>query len=278
MSGFEITASEAKEGIKPEIMDFLFGPNFDEISRNSADLVRSGSPEALYVPAVKLIVGATLNVLSLPDVAERLPQEVAARRSAALYAAEYATNLALTVDAFSHYYAKNSDLNNLAVRKGDALAIRDKTYLLSLGQAPFYDVSIVSGGAHRVIQENNISETPSDVIARSTGLLAISGVYKGHSRKAVNYLGNPYARSEHLALEGQENDPNVGFTPLANEFLRGLHEKGRGCPAGKIPSGASEGTLLEEYWGKIVTYLVPPDATTDWYTDKQVAWRLWNRL
>jgi len=264
MSSFVLDREEIKAGIKPEIMDFLFGSNYDELSEIAADLVKEGRSEARYLPAVRLIVGSALRVLELPEVAGRLPQEIAARRNAALHAAECATNLALATDTLTQYYVDNPFLMNLTVKSGEEGALRNKEYLLSLGQSPFFDVAGVSGAALNLIRERDVSGSPPDIIARSTGLLAISGVYKGDSDVAVDYLGLPYASTEHLGLQEGIDGPEVDFTAEAKDFLGNLHVQGRGCPAGKVTEQGADHSLLEEYWRKLVYYLVPENATAEW--------------
>src|SRR5579862_4295508 len=106
---FEFDKAETKAGLKPPLMDMLFTHVYDSVASQSANLVSKGSPEALYAPAVKVIVDAALNTVELPEVQERLPLEVRDRRNIAAWCAEYATNLALMLQLFPAYYERQSD-------------------------------------------------------------------------------------------------------------------------------------------------------------------------
>jgi len=262
--GFEFTRLELKAGIEPPLLSLLFSDAYDTVAQGAADVVEAGRSEAFYAPAVKVIIDSTLSTVTQPGIQERLPREVGLRRNIALNCAEYATGVAILLDAFRRYYGANPRLLGLGICDVDFEELRSQDYLESLGKAPIFDAAVASGGALRALQASSetFTETPAEVIARSSGLLAVSGIYKGHSRRAMNFLGLPYARSEHYVIQDGEKGPEVTFTRNAKAFLASLREEGRGCPAGKIESPTQVGgTLLEEYWGRMVRYLIPQNAT-----------------
>jgi len=261
---FQLSTEEATIGLKPPIVDLLASELYENVSRQSAELIANGSPEAMFSPFVKVILDSALNTLTLPTVQERLPKEVVERRTIGAYCAQYATNLLLHFDLPTKYFGSHYALFPLLLLPNSAKNLRNKEYLTNLGSAPFSDVSIVAGGALRAIRsQTELTESPANVIAGSRGLLAVSGVYKGNVQEAVRYLGIPYATADHFMLYDDPKGLRVGFVDETKSFLQNLYVPGRGCPAGKMRADNGEQSMLSEYWERLVDYLIPADATTD---------------
>jgi len=164
---------------------------------------------------------------------------------------------------FKLFYEHNIDLLPIAKSILKELTDpKDMEYISSLGLAPVFDTSVVSGGALRFLQERDLAgDDPASIIARSRRLLVISGIERGNSRKAFAYLGRPYAAAEHFELVPDREDTTLAFTEETSAFLRSLGD-GAGCPSAKQATLHDPNlTLLEDSWRRTVSYLVPPDAT-----------------
>lgn len=265
MGDFKFTPDEYKAGLKPALMELVTPGSDSSLSQQTAALVESGRPEAFYAPAVRVVLDAALNTVTQPSVTARLPREVEIRRNIAIHCATYAVNLAQYSNLFPQYYRNNQELMAVASDNPSIDDLEDNEYLTSIGEAPFFDAAIACGGALRILQanDNKVNEEPAAVIARSTGLLAISGIYKGNSPKAVEFLGAPYADPQHMEVRDGEEGIKVHFTDTATTHLRSLSQPNRGCPAAKLDAENAHVSLLEQYWKRMAHYLVPPDASVD---------------
>jgi len=265
----ELSQDEIRAGILPETEAFIGqSDDYAAISANVRELVENGRHEALYVPAVKYIVDATLGIVTQPQVEPRLPKSVTARSQAAIHFAKYVVDVGLKGGIFMHFYAHNPDLRDAPMGEGEIVHLTDPDdetgYLASIGAAPFYDTAIVSGGAFNFLEEQHITEPAADVIKRSLGLLAISGVYKGLSKVAFDYLGSPYAATEHFRLVPGTEETKLAFNEETGAMLRRLQVSDRGCPSGRIASPEKpDTTVLQQAWHRLVDYLVPSDATAE---------------
>ncbi|HSW37312.1 MAG TPA: hypothetical protein VLG37_03005 [Candidatus Saccharimonadales bacterium] len=244
------------------VNNFL-SPENRGVIEGTAWLVRSGKEDAFFIPAVRFLVDATLRVVTLPDVEAQLEREVFARQAVASKVAQEFADLAAKSRLFLNVYNGIPILGSLNIPDPKFLGLINPKYLGTLGGAPFFDARLVGGGALRVLREHGITEGHGDAIVASRGLLAIAGVYKGFAERSTDYLGLPYVDDVHLRLEEGE-EPRVDFTDPAKDFLRSLRPAGRGCPAGGIVvKDAPKTSLLENYWERIVRFLVPPDATAE---------------
>jgi hypothetical protein len=265
----ELSQEEIRAGLLPETTAFMGQTeDYTAMTGTVRELIENGHHEALYIPAVKFIVGATLGIVTQPQVEARLPKSVTARSQVAIHFSEYVADVGLRSGMFIDFYTRNADLQGAPIANGEIVHLadpNDKTkYLASIGGAPFYDSSLVSGGALNFLEEQNVTETPAGVIKRSPGLLAVSGVYKGLASVAFDYLGAPYASAEHFRLVPGKDETELAFTEETAALLRRLNVKGRGCPSAKIASPEKPAiTVLEDSWHRIVDYLVPLGATAD---------------
>lgn len=266
----ELTRQEIQNGMIPATEAFMGqAEEYTAITPRVRELVEDGRHTALYLPVVKYIVNATLDMLTQPVVEERAPSEIGIRGAAASHYAKIAVNVGLNSGMFLHFYRHNADLR-------DAPALRDRLHLLGgslysdylegLGAAPFFDSSLVSGGAFKFLRQHAVTEDPASVIGRSAGLLAISGVDKDEDNAdaVFDYLGVPYAATEHFRFAPDTEDTEVAFTEETNSFLASRHVAGGGCPSGKVVSPEkTDLSLLEDYWNRIVGYMVPRHATAN---------------
>jgi hypothetical protein len=238
-------------------------PSGEEIADTVAELVGNGNTEAYFVPAVRFLIDSTLQIVSEPEVKDALSNEVLDREFVASRLAEHVAKIATDNHVFSFLYKHSPTLSSISVPVVELDNLRNGEYLGSLGAAPFFDTRFVVGGAFRMLKAREI-EDPKEVISRSSGLLVIAGVYKDPEIGKVvhSYLGLPYAKSEHYVLIDKEEGMEVAFADQAQLILETLHVEGRGCPAGKIKSpDNSPNRLLSDYWGKIVDFLIPAEAT-----------------
>lgn len=265
----ELSQDEMRTGILPETEAFIGqSDDYAAISANVRELVENGHHEALYVPAVKYIVDATLGIVTQPQVEPRLPKSVTARSQVAIHFANYVVDVGLNGGIFMHFYTHNSDLRDAPMGEGEIVHLTDPNdetgYLASIGGAPFYDAALVSGGALNFLREQHMTESAADVIKRSSGLLAISGVYKGLSTVAFDYLGPPYASTEHFRVVPDTEETKLAFSEETATMLRRLQVSDRGCPSGRIASPEKpDTTILQDAWHRLVDYLVPPGATAE---------------
>ncbi len=261
-----ISEAEVRAGIMPAAQAFV--GQSEEYTAMAPELfqgvLEKGQAEALYVPAVKLVVDSTLGILTQPEVEARLPREVATRRKVAVHFGEYVIGVAVHSDIFRHFYTKNQSLAPLARSiLGELTNPDDTKYISALCLAPFFDTSVVAGGALGFLQRREMAgQNPAEVIGRSRGLLMIAGVEKGLSGKAFDYLGAPYAGDAHYTLDERQDEPAVTFTAETRDYLHSLMTEDSGCPTGRLAEfGRPDVSLLQASWERLVNYLVPPDAT-----------------
>jgi hypothetical protein len=232
------------------------------IALQAAELVHAGNSEAYFVPAVKLLVDATLNVLTHPDAAPR-SLEVADRQTTASFMATHLAGVAAK-GLLRYLYLCNPALAKLSIPHSDIEGLDVAEYTGSLGAAPFFDARVVGGGAYRFLKSQGV-ENPIRIVKNSHNLLLIAGVYKDpeFTKLVHKALGSPYTDPENFELAEGTTDTEVRFTPSAAGLLKGLRINGRGCPAGKIKSPAAADRLLTTYWDRIIDFLIPEGATVD---------------
>ncbi|HSW37317.1 MAG TPA: hypothetical protein VLG37_03030 [Candidatus Saccharimonadales bacterium] len=258
---FRLSDEEINTGLSSARQDFTGLAGYDAVCLGARNSAEQGYPKAIYVPAVKFIVRAVLDTLAQPDVEARLPRELWERSEMASQFAYHVADLGVAADDFLNFYVFDSIMLRGSIYQRDIRGVVDAEYLGSLGASPFCDVMQVAGGSFNLLRNEGVSEDSAQVIARSTGLLAISGTNKKYSPEAAEYLGQPYADPSHFELKATEEGTKVGFTPSTLEHLRRFQRPNGGCPAGRIAGESAGRTLLEEYWDRIVHYLMPPDAT-----------------
>lgn len=259
---FELTREEIKSGIGPVLQSFLGQEDYADMSLATRALVDRGFTHALYVPAVRYIVDATLSMLTQPSVEPRLPREVIDRAHIAAHFAQQATNVAVRMQAFAYFYGKNPNFNDLTISKGDLKALMTSDYLETLGAAPFFDVATLGGGVVRAMRERAQGSDITSAIVAGKGLLMMAGFYKGFTREVHAFLGMPYAEARHFEI-GEGTVPDINFSSATKAVLKQYVVPDRGCPAAMLPSAESGHSLLHEYWSKLVHYLIPEDATAN---------------
>jgi len=256
-----ISKQALQEGLGYAIEQFA-GDEGREINDQSARLAMHGDVQAFYAPAVRLTIDATLRVMRNPEVASRLSPEIAARRSSSTFVAEHFATRCTEGGIYAALYG-GTPLATAAetLSLNDVESLLYPTYMVSLASAPFYDVQKVSGGAHNVLRKAGIPAAErTAIIARSTGLLAISGVSKAYGDTADRYLQWPYVHQRHLELHNGKA-ATVSFTKTAQQRLHNWSLPDGGCPAGRMNTGGK--MLLQNYWEQMVELLVPEDATAN---------------
>lgn len=254
----DLTAEQLKTEIKPYADEFIVhGDNYDALSRDSRELAYKGAEAAIHVPAVKFIVDTTLKLLTRPEFDDDLPLEVYERQGIASMTAERIAEIAVEEGYFAAYYATDTYLSP----ETGLPTVTSARYLGVLGGAPFADTRIVAGGALKLLKMGNIKQ-PAEVIKWSRDLSSVSMIDKGKAKLVEQFLGTPYANIDHFKGRKTEKGLELAFTESTREALKLL--RGIGCPAGRIAlAGAGGPTLLQEYWCRIVDYLLPVDATVN---------------
>lgn len=265
----ELSTDEIKAGMIPSTEAFMGqSAAYTAISAEARTLVDAGRAEALYVPAVQYVVDAALNIVTQPKIEPKLPKSVTGRSQVAIHFAQLVVSVGLESGTFSHFYAHNPALWDAPMGEGEMVHLthpQDKTgYLASIGAAPFYDAGVVSGGALNFLREQGVADPPAEVIKRSTGLLALAGVYKSLSKVAFEYLGLPYAATTHYRLVRDAPETTLAFSEETATMLSRFRIGNRGCPSGGIDAPEQPGTSMLQYaWHRLVDYLVPEDATAE---------------
>ena len=260
MAGDILFSDELIRVSAADAADSFFDEAGVEIVAASAELATRGDTQAFFVPAVRLMLDTSLGARTSPVTEQQLPLEICSRR-------QIATRLAGNIsDIFSRgrieeLYRHHPLLGRLPVGDDAYRSLSDHNYMKSLVQAPLSDTSAVSGGALRLLQREGFETTPAEVIRRSSGLLAVSGIHKAHHHKAEKFLGDPYTRRHLLLVEGEKGKERVNFTQNARNILGTFYVEGRGCPAGRIENPSTGNNLLTGYWTQIVDFMVPEGAT-----------------
>lgn len=252
-------------------------PPYGHIAEQTHKAVTGGDAAAFAMPAVAFSVDAALDALTQPHIQERLPKEIAARAQCASDCAGASAVSAVSEGTFLKFYARNNWLDPL-MNENNVVDITNHRYLRTHAGAPFLEAGLAAGGALRLTRaRREVAEPPADVIARSNGLLlAVAGIPKSDQdndaaklkelKQRSSYLGHPYIKLGNLSMRG--NPPEVTFNARARQYIKSLAKaspnKPTGCPARRVRSSEDpSATVLQEYWGKIVRLLVPPDATAD---------------
>jgi len=256
-----LSERELRQAIEPYAEEFIRRDSDDDaLSESSHQLVNKGIEAAAHIPAVKFIVDTTLRLVNRPEIESTLPKEVYERQAVASIAAERIASTALESGYITAYYVTNPYLDSdVGLHSGIG-----KKYLGILGGAPFADTRVVAGGAFKLLtQASWLEDDPIEIIKRSRGLLVVSQIDKQKAKLAEQFLGVPYAEGVHFMGKKGEMGLELTFTDSTREAIRLLF-RGSGCPAGRIAlAGANGSTLLQQYWEKIVDYLLPADATTE---------------
>jgi hypothetical protein len=264
MSGeVDISIGVLRAGVGVGVDNFL-SPEGIEIANRSNELASGGDVQAFFVPVVRLIVDAALKILNNPEVSPQLPLEIVSRQITVTHITNHITKLLVDKELFSKLYAA-SPLGDSPTMLEEVENLANTPYLSTLAGAPFSDARQVCGGALRFLEQPAAEARLT--VARSRGLLAVSGIYKGYQDQAYKFLGSPYVDERHLELRSNEDGSNerVVFTRKTQQQLAAWSPAGRGCPASRIqdPSSSAPSTLLENYWLQLVDYLVPLDATVN---------------
>lgn len=225
-----------------------------------------GREDAIAIPAVRFAIDSTLATSNLPEVSDRLPDEIHERatvgRAIAATIANIGIKQGIVQNLLDHY---RDPIDRFIAWEVGA----DSDLLARLSGAPIYDSAVVIGGSCRLLlNEGYPPEEARKIIKRSGALLVMSGVDAQHVVHASGPLGYPYTESDSLEFNGS-SEPAVSFTGDAKTHIRKF--AGVGCPAGDIKirkdikstGQPQETTLLEHYWGELTDYLITDRATTD---------------
>lgn len=230
---------------------------------------RSGNNSVLFAPYVRFLLDATLEVMKEFNPAARFSDqhEVFWRKKVA--SAYVAAIDERGVRPFSRIYMR-SEVGRIMGRDDRGIFVRRREYTAPLGQSAFGDVSIMAGGAVRLLQAEQPAMSGADI--RSTVIasedLRQLGMIPGETiQEAADTLGNPYINSSELWFD--EAAKQVKLTKDALNYLQGLHERRpeSGCPAGRmtyIPEGFTQReNPMREGWRDIAAYLVTDQATVN---------------
>jgi len=224
--------------------------------------VSEGNSLAIYIPAVKFVIDASLHVLTHPEVAVTIPPNVRRRARLGVAVATDFMSMGVELDLFRELHTNSPILSQLPLSESQEHGFRDRGALISLGTSPFVDTKFISGGAARLLRREAIEPTQTaDIIGQSTGLLAWAGIDKLYASLAYHTFGKVYLHTKHIQLETTETGVQVAFNENAKRQLATFYSEGSGCSFGRIPAGSNEtDTPLVSYWKQLVNYLIQPDA------------------
>jgi hypothetical protein len=224
---------------------------------------------AHQIPIVQFGVDATLHILSQPDVAARIPNEIIQRSLVARYCSGRVMMLTVGFGIAKTLFEEASpDLRDALTREEWKALENTKDYsdyVRSLVSNVFFEPTIAIGGAHRVLRRLKRDVSPPEVITRSTGLLITARVARENLNVLWKRLGYPYAHPKTLTIKDDgphEAEPIVDFTTDTIEFIRSLITKTSGCPIRRMAALDGRGTFLTRNLEELTDYLVPATATS----------------
>ena len=244
-----------------------------------ADDTSERRPE--YSLGARFVIDATLRVLTIPMVAERMPRELGNRASMADECSSHIAHWAGLQRIIPSIYKQHPKLRKLVETRGTYLTypLNSPHIIGKLAAAVAADSSYLIGGAVRALRnhpEIDSRLTPYQAIPalkRSDGLLVFSTTDKNPDRKAElkAIFGIPYVDPSMLQVEFDESGPAVDFTKEARSLLiKQFHLKGGGCPVRHFPPAPAifgfEGTFnfdIEKSWSDMIKLLVTDTTTVD---------------
>ena len=262
MASLAITKNQLKRGCRQQFADYLSGQgSYHELVEST---FRRPLPYYATVPGIQLLINASLDTLSLPKVAARLPVEVNERKDRADACVNRVVKLMLNPEYRPRF--EEAQKTFFKGRAGeDNFAHFTKYLLKGPVQAGLHDASRIGGGAVRALQEAGIREEDEPyaaILTRSPGLLAVAKIHQPNYKELNQLLGSPYAKPEHYTIMSAEEGRYVDFTQMTQKAIRALGDPGSGCPVRRFPSPFTEGVnLLQDTWNQLMTYLIPPGAT-----------------
>lgn len=228
-------------------------------------VVAQNDQAAFYVPAGKFALDATLSMLEIPAIRDNLSNEIALRSATATDIAQYHVGLNVVLsELLVDLYLNDPTLSKIDITPPQIAHLKNLSFIALLSAAPISDSGSVAGGALLQLQESGYETSDArETIQRSKGLLSVTGIPMSFVPETLNPLGIPYIKPSYFELT--EDDPlRLSFTDEAQEKLARFKTAQSGCPAGRITIRSAFGnTILEEYWSKIIEYLVPDTATTE---------------
>ena len=282
---FKLNPSEYAAGAQPVLDSFARQDEYyAALSASSRLAVEQGDQTADLVPAILALANAVLGTLAQPSVVERLPREITYRAHIAQQCSRTVVNACVKSGMLMETYQGHEDLRTMLSPL--AAATLNDTHLNKgvLGDfvaVPFHDVSVLGGGAARVIGKRfgksaDEPECAAPIVARSFGLLAVADLGREDAKDMNFRLGLPYARAHHYVSQGSSRETaKVALSEDIRAAIRGMLSPDAGCPARTIKStGTSQPTVLKESYDKVVRYLIPDNATAygNEKSRKQITW------
>lgn len=258
-----ITNAELVEGCQKQFESYLSGEGpYAELAQTCIDANDNIPGRTTHIPGVDLIVNSALDVLAQPSVDGRISPEIADRTKVAVKCVNRIAEL-IGSDRHRQDFDEASDaiLPSEFDIQGRNFGPNSK-YAVKISRAGFIDMCVLAGGALRFLHEDDASEEPTgEIIERSSGLLVFSRISQSKMEDALEYLGYPYADSRHYKKIKAGDRTKVDLAHETKEKLQQMQQKGRGCPASRIPSPGKAGVnLLQDRWSPLVRYMVPEGA------------------
>ncbi len=249
------------------------GEDYEHLFESSERLVRDGDESAYYLPVASFMLNASLRTLNEETVTEQLPDEVWLRGKAGMEVADAVGDQTVLRGYFRRGYWRKP-LQGLVVHTPVAEAGM-REYLKSLSKGPFEDSRRIAGGALRLLQVMGVEGSHREIIKRSIALLAIAKLDKLRMKDIHEWLGPWYVQGHHYGVDHTNDGVRLRFTRVTLEEMARINGdvSGQGgCPAGKIKASQGGGSLLQQDWGRLVDFLVPPTATADGYHSSKRNW------
>lgn len=219
---------------------------------------------ACDVVATQMLIDGTLATVRLPQVWDRLPNEIADRDAVVGSISQKLGTIVAKSGTFLSGIAQHTGALGRSLTRGDVTNLQNAEHMSSLGGAAFSDARLVIGGAHRVLRRLPLTEPITPVIQRSTSLPAeISRASTKRMPWVVSRLGFPYILPRYLpTFTNQARLTEVTFAGDARMVIDRAADPERGCPAGRIRDPSGPGTVLTRAWVDIVAVLAPENATS----------------
>ncbi len=262
---FDVPVSSIRSGLKTAMHAFCKSGGISEaVAAQSNEMTRAGRPGAMLLQAGKFIIDATLAAMDAAITPNQpLPDEVYARRLAATYTVDEVAQTAAGDGSLNKLFGGFPMLEGCSPAQRIYFMQRIAFDLATIGSAPIQEVSVVAGGAVRMLQRAGVDGSVEGIVSRSHGLLDSAKLHKDLAAKVFSVLGTPYFSDEcYRILDHRDGGIKVDFS----EEVKAVFEanKGRGCPAGGVRLGDGHpSTLLHMYWERINAFLFQPGHTTD---------------
>jgi hypothetical protein len=285
LAGIEIPQKVINTHYDAELTALNSTPGYNTLAEQTAALLSKPAyaarqEQTALTPLTQFSIQATFRIMGDERVADGLPKEIAHRSSVASNCARLMATAALVEGHAAQYYMTNPHFKPLYEQPGSALQVlltqntpESIQSLATLGDAAFYDSSLVMGGALRFLQKerNLLAEAPAaEIVAGSTALQDITSVPDHALVTMRTKLGWPYANPKRYERTGS----SLTFIESTRTLIRGLYQTNRGCPARNMPAGNGQRTtMLGKSWAGMASLFLTPDAIASGGLQKKIPLR-----